>query len=269
MKVAFVSDEPNYVGGAEMTQAEFRAAAPEGVEVVDGKPGAIPDGCDVYVVHNIVSFRDPLEFQVLDAPIVWFHHDLSPWIEPTVKAYLDERAEHIFCSELQWRRYPSEHDEDDYAVIPPLLLRERFTPPRHVAKHPERRKGACTIGQWRGIGKGGHRVEEWSIEHEPVDVYGTGELIPAGGRCRYRGPLEPDEVARTLWQYETFVFLPTEVEPFGRAVAEAWAAGCKLVVNGNVGAIEWLKHAAKLESAAEDFWKVVTEAADRGLAARR
>jgi hypothetical protein len=33
-----------------------------------------------------------------------------------------------------------------------------------------------------------------------------------------------------LAQYETFVFLPTVIEPFGRLVAEAWAAGCELVV---------------------------------------
>ena len=35
MRVGWIADDPGYVGGAELTQAEFRAAAPEGVEVVD------------------------------------------------------------------------------------------------------------------------------------------------------------------------------------------------------------------------------------------
>ena len=54
--------------------------------------------------------------------------------------------------------------------------------------------------------------------------------------------------------------LPTEPEPFGRAVVEAWAAGCQLVVNGLVGAVHYLQHdPGALETAAADFWAVVCE----------
>ena len=60
-----------------------------------------------------------------------------------------------------------------------------------------------------------------------------------------------------LGRYERFVFLPTTVEPFGRAVVEAWAAGCELIVNRNVGALHWLENPAGLRTAAADFWSLV------------
>jgi hypothetical protein len=64
--------------------------------------------------------------------------------------------------------------------------------------------------------------------------------------------------ALTLSRYQTFVFLPTAFEPCGRAVIEAWAAGCRLVLNRNVGARHWIEREPEaLETAAENFWRAV------------
>jgi glycosyltransferase involved in cell wall biosynthesis len=61
-----------------------------------------------------------------------------------------------------------------------------------------------------------------------------------------------------LAQYKTMVFLPVVLEPFGRVVAEAWAAGCEIVTNGLVGARYWIEEDPKaIETAGEDFWRVV------------
>jgi glycosyltransferase involved in cell wall biosynthesis len=52
--------------------------------------------------------------------------------------------------------------------------------------------------------------------------------------------------------------LPTVIEPFGRLVAEAWAAGCRIVTNDLVGAKYWIQNDPDaIETAAEDFWKLV------------
>jgi hypothetical protein len=41
-------------------------------------------------------------------------------------------------------------------------------------------------------------------------------------------------------------------------VAEAWAAGCAIVTNELVGAGYWIQENPEaIETAAEDFWKVV------------
>jgi hypothetical protein len=38
MRVGWLADVPDLPGGAEFTQAEFRAAAPEHVEIIDCPP---------------------------------------------------------------------------------------------------------------------------------------------------------------------------------------------------------------------------------------
>jgi len=74
-----------------------------------------------------------------------------------------------------------------------------------------------------------------------------------------KGPVPQQFVPEILWRYERFVFLPTTVEPFGRAVVEAWAAGCELIVNRNVGALHWIESPDGLQSASADFWRLVDD----------
>jgi hypothetical protein len=55
-RVGWLADEAGYIGGAELTTAEFRAAAPEGVEIVDCPPGAVVKGLRRYVIQNCVLY---------------------------------------------------------------------------------------------------------------------------------------------------------------------------------------------------------------------
>jgi glycosyltransferase involved in cell wall biosynthesis len=96
-------------------------------------------------------------------------------------------------------------------------------------------------------------VAEWASRNEPVDFFGGGFLAPPGSR-----EVSQEVMPGLLAQYETFVFLPTVIEPFGRLVAEAWAAGCAIVTNELVGAGYWIQENPEaIETAAEDFWSVV------------
>ena len=61
-----------------------------------------------------------------------------------------------------------------------------------------------------------------------------------------------------LARYSTFVYLPMVIEPFGRVVAEAWAAGCEVITNELVGARYWIEQdPGALETTAGDFWDLV------------
>lgn len=250
MKVGWLADDPGYKGGAELTQQEFRDAAPEGVEVIDCPPGEVVPGLDRYVAHNVVQYRRPDLDRIGTAPITWFHHDLSPYVDGEVRQWLHRFASHIFCSPLQRKKYGI-----DGGCIPPALDLDRYKPTRQINRH---RKGACSIAGWRNPGKGAQQLHEWALDNEQVDVYGTGNFIPEGPALRYRGPLDYREVKSILHRYATFVFLPTETEPFCRSVVEAWAAGCALVTNGLVGGRWYIENDTEaLESAAEDFWEAV------------
>ena len=70
--------------------------------------------------------------------------------------------------------------------------------------------------------------------------------------------LVPAHARAPRQSYERFVFLPTVIEPFGRVVVEAWAAGCELVINDLVGARYWIEHDPdRIRTAGTDFWELV------------
>jgi glycosyltransferase involved in cell wall biosynthesis len=257
VRIGWLVDRPVYIGGAELTQAEFRLAAPEGVELVDCPPGEVV-ACDRYVVNNVVSYSMEDMGPLSSHPVVKYQHDQWPEGQDDVRRFLLERARLIFCSPIHKERFRWPH-RDDGVCIPPALNLDRFkVPSRQVNRQ---RKGAVAVAQWRNGSKGQQNIDEWSRRNNVLlDVYGPGQFVPYGPNIDYKGELQHADISRILWQYETFVHLPAVLEPFGRAVAEAHAAGCKLIVNNLVGARYWIEQEPhKLASAAEDFWRVVLD----------
>lgn len=254
MRAAFVADQGNAdgtIGGAELTMREFALAARDNVQLVDSL-----DKADAVIVGNCVSFSPQIVEQLAGKRVVRYHNDLARHEHPQLREWLEHHATHVFTSPLHQRLYDL---DGDWPNVPPPIDLSAFRPSREHRRHGKR-AGACAVAPWQNPGKGQHLLAEWANENGVVDVYGTGPYVPHGIGLRYCGPLKPEEVAATLWQYETFVHLPTAPEPFGRAVVEAWAAGCKLVVNEQVGALHYLlREPEKLESAAADFWQLVCE----------
>jgi hypothetical protein len=246
-----VDDDEGVLGGAELTEREHRAAAPEGVEIVDCPKGNIDPTCDRYVIQNCVLYEVTDLLPLEGKPVTKMWHDVGPWMQPGVRGWLDANATAICCSPLQ-----SDYmGLDDAVWIPPPVNLQRFmTAAYHVNGN---RHGNVCVGSWRNYGKAPHKVAEWAVENDsPVQFYGEGPWAPPGSK-----PVPYDKMPALLAGFERFVFLPNVLEPFGRAVAEAWAAGCELVVNGNVGAAYWLmEDPGAIETAGEDFWKVVLDA---------
>lgn len=255
-RVGWLADPIVTLGGAELTQAEFLAAAPEGVEVIPVHPGDRPGDvdvtCDRYVIHNCLSYGiEDLEMvEAAGVPVVKYWHDVGPHVKPEVRYWLDRNTTSICCSPLQ----ADVMGYDDVAHIPPAIDLNRFA--SAAADADPERKGAVSVASWANPGKAPHQVAEWGAQNGGVDFFGGGVCAPQGSR----------EVAQAtlpllLANYKTFVFLPTAIEPFGRVVVEAWAAGCEVVTNGNVGARYWIEENPEgLETAAADFWKAVLNA---------
>ena len=248
MRVGWLMYLGEYIGGAEMTQAEFQAAAPDGVDLVACPPEKIDLSCDMYVIQNCVLYEreqmEPLEGK----PVFKYWHDVGPHLRPGVRAWLDRHAQAIACSPIQVEQMGLE----DAICIPPPVDLSRFF---QAAEFSNVRAGAVCIGSWRNYGKAPHRAAEWAQGNGGIDFYGSGPFSPPGSQ---EVPYEdmPDLLAR----YERFVFLPMVIEPFGRLVAEAWAAGCEIVTNGLVGAAYWIQENPEaIETAGEDFRRVVLD----------
>ena len=241
------------LGGAELTMREFLDAAPTAVNVVEF------DDADTVIVGNCVTFGLDLIDRLDGKHVVKYWNDVGPHVHPLVKAWLKEYATEVYCSPLQARAMGAPAG----ICIPPPVNLNPFRNARNG-----RRDGACAVGAWQNPGKGQQLLREWADKHGPVDVYGTGPFLPIADSLRLMGPLAYSDVPATLARYETFVHLPTALEPFGRGVVEAWASGCSLVVNRMVGATYWITEAPMaLESAAADFWRVVGHKHRRAVAA--
>lgn len=243
MRVGWLHDNPGYLGGAELTMAEFKAAAPEGVTVVDPR---VEDTVyvETAVVGNCTSFGPDLIDKLRGKKVIRYHHDLARHENAELREWLERNATHIFTSPLHQKRYGL---DGVWPNIPPALDLDHF---RRYANQ-NHRAGAVCVGRM-AYGKGLELLAEYP---EPVDVYSSVPIV-SEGNARYRGSTA--DVAQTLSRYQRFVFLPAAIEPFGRSVVEAWAAGLDLVINRNVGARYWIEENPEgLETAAADFWRVV------------
>lgn len=234
MRCGWLAD-PGNQGGAELTQAEFKATAPDGVEVVDCPPGDVERGLDVYVVHNHLTYS-PDDLRWVRGRVVRYFHDMRPQLvlNPDVE---------VFCSPLQRDRFGANGKSH---TIPPPVNQQPF---RDAAESAQERTGAVSVASWANPAKAPHLAAEWGT----VDFFGGGAFAPPGSPV-----VAYEDMPRLLAAYETFVFLPTAVEPFGRLVVEAHAAGCRIVTNRLVGARWYIEQApVLLENAAERFWEVV------------
>jgi hypothetical protein len=249
-RVGWLADEAGYIGGAELTTAEFRAAAPEGVEIVDCPPGAVVKRCDRYVIQNCVLYTTSDLERTAGSPVTKYWHDVGPHLHPGgVRGWLYENARHI-CSSPVHAHYIR---IDDPICIPPPVDLARFE--EAAAGVNGGRAGAVSVGQWRNYGKAPHRAAEWGAQHGGVDFFGTGVFAPRGSK-----EVDYGDMPALLARYETFVHLPVVIEPFGRLIAEAWASGCTIVTNNLVGAKYWItENPDGLYSAGSDFWRVVLD----------
>lgn len=79
------------------------------------------------------------------------------------------------------------------------------------------------------------------------------------GFIRFHGQAPYERMPYILGRAERLVFFPSWPEAFGRAVVEAWAAGCELLLReGRVGSAWWIENAPEeLERGVEMFWEAV------------
>ena len=255
MKVAWLHDYGNAdgtKGGAELTMDAFREAAPPWVEFS-------PDAGTV-VIGNCVTFQPEIISELEGKRVIRYHHDLSYAEHPRLREWLDKKAEHIFTSPLHLKHYkPAAERASRAKIIPPPVELDRFRPNRQQRRHGKR-QGIVTVASWQNPNKGAHLVSETLYRQGlTADCWGHGPHVPYGEHINVKGAYDPHDLPQILWQYEQFIFLPNVVEPFGRCVVEAWAAGLEILTNDLVGANYFIESdEAALETAAQDFWEFVS-----------
>lgn len=253
MRLGWLQDpETDVIGGAELSCRELLRHVPEHIEVVPCPPGAIED-CDAYAVFNCTRYGIETIGKVRGKPVVKFCYDVWPHGDARLRDWLLRDAKAVVFQSPAHREHFGWPVRAPEAIMPPAL---DLAPFRAVADAPER-AGTLWIGQMTGEHKGIGAAIAWAERHGPVDFYGAG-ATPSGPNVTYCGQVAYETVPALMATYERFLFLPQAMEPFCRTVAEAWAAGCELVVNENVGAKWWIDNAPeRIESGARLFWELI------------
>lgn len=242
------------VGGAELSSAHLATHAPKGIEVIPCPPGEVEE-CDGYIIQNCVRYPAETIEAIKDKPIVKSVRDYWQTGDADLREYLLHHARVlIFNSPLHRENF--EHElTTEVRLCPPPIPTERFSPLRREVGYGGE---ACWIGRMYPE-KGVLNAMRWAGRNKvQTDFYGFGPLRPGKAPyVQYCGPARYDLVPTIMASYERFVFLPNWKEPFGRTVAEAWVAGCRLEVNENIGALWWIEHEPQtIYLANERFWEI-------------
>jgi hypothetical protein len=256
VKVGWLVDPVEVPGGAEISLASIRRAAPPHVESVDCLPGHVPSGLDLYIAGNVVTYSLADTAALRSGPVVARIADWMPHTPPELRAWLLDRASLlVFLSPLHVDRFAYPFAAP-HVICPSPVNLDRFRAARRSGG-----VGACYVGSMACWWSGVDAAVEWAAEHGPVDFYGDGPYRPQPSeRVRPKGRVSQDDLPAVLARYERLVKLPQMAGSFDRTVVEAWAAGLKLTVNRNVGALHWIENdPAALEDAAGLFWGQVEE----------
>lgn len=258
MQIGWLYDRAAVKGGAELEAETLAAGMPEGWMLIDCPPENVVPGLDGYVLHNVTSYDYAASQRMGAAPVVKRLHDVWRAGDLQLRAWVLKHAALVIASSRLHVEGMAHRIDAPLKLLPCAV---DLAPFQEAAQRANGRAGVCWLGRLYES-KGIVAAALWAQENGVmVDVYGHGPLaasLPDG--LRYCGSVRYEDVPGVLAQYARFVFLPDVVEPFGRTVVEAWAAGCEIVTNGNVGAVGWINDQPEaLVTAREDFWHAIKE----------
>jgi glycosyltransferase involved in cell wall biosynthesis len=260
VKVGWLADHIGIIGGAEISDDAFLAAAPAQVEVVHCPPNKRPPDVDVFVVNNCVTYGACWLEALREKPVVRHIHDLWPHGSPRLRRWVLDMAQLlIFNSPKQEQTFQFPYTAP-IAYVPPPVNVARF---QEVGKAGHR-EGVLWLGRL-SMGKGIHNVVDWSLRTgRRVDFYGPCYEPLARGHVvspsHYCGVVSQDELPALLARYQTFIHLPVKGDICGRTTVESWASGLDLILGGDTEAFwQWVE-TADFQGAAETFWRHVLSA---------
>lgn len=262
--IGWLTDRPPFTGGTEISSKILLDAVPDGIEVVQCPPHKRPLPVDAFIIQNCISYGQCWIEELAKKPVIKQVRDRWHVGDPVLRRWLlDESRVLIFSSPLHLENFPYEVDTR-FELVPPPVDVERFK--RAVARSTQDRRGNIWLGRIhpaKGIGP----AIDWAIRNkEAIDFYGYfgyqgGNNLVTPGFAYYQGPYTQDELPDLLARYERFIFMPVEPEAFSRTTVEAWASGCELVLDGDIGALWWMhQRPGDIARGSELFWEVVQNA---------
>lgn len=245
VKIGWLHDDIGITGGAEISNAELMDVKPDWADVIECPPGRRPpDDIDMFVIVNCITYGERWVEPLRGKPLI--KHFRDPWHGGSIglrRFILDNVDGVIFNSpDAEKRNVWTFNETAIVKYIPPPVDLDKF---RAASRPVNERRGNVFLGRVDKL-KGIHRAIDWAMVHsEPLDVYGRvydAPEVPDGVDVRFHGKINYMDVPSILGHAKRFIFLPGAAESYSRTTVEAWAAGCKLVVDWDlIGAGYWLR----------------------------
>lgn len=269
VRIGWLQQDIGIMGGAEMSCQALINGKPEWAEIIfcphNRRP---PDDIDCFVIQNSTNYTEAWIEELARRPVI--RHVRDPWLvgNSVLKRWLWENAAlMIFSSptQFEWMDYEKAGAKVKFIPVPVDL--EPFIKARDA--FDGEREGAVCVGRF-DIYKGAASMIDWSLANKiPLTIIGDASWSGNGkafgklpDTIRFAGHVPYEQVPELLAQAKYYVAMPMWVEAFGRSVAEAWAAGCELVLRGRVGAQYWIENYPDelgLEKPVKAFWDAVEE----------
>lgn len=260
--IGWLADQPGFIGGTEISSKMLIAAAPEWCKIVQCPPDRRPPAVDAFIVQNCLSYTERWIGELGKKPVIKQMRDRWHWGDPLLRRWLlDSSQLLVFNSPSHVTNFPYEINAPCKLIPPPVEVR-RFK--QAAASRQDDRLGNIWLGRIHP-GKGTGLAIDWAIRNgETLDFYGYfgyDGWVNVPGFAYYRGPYTQEELPDLLARYKRFIFMPLEPESFSRTTVEAWASGCELILDGDIGALWWIANRPDdIERGAELFWEVVKDA---------
>lgn len=236
---------------------------------------------DLVAVSACTTFPLSVFQDIADAgtPEVWFFHDYATLckfrlfyaMRPKCKVcYLRDRWVPImsrarlliWLSPLHRRTMlymAPELAQVPYALVPSPVSDKDFYP------MGLERRGTLAVNAALSF-KGGALFQDWVASHpdEPVTLVGAKPEMRLSSNVTYLGVVPYTGMNDVYNRHERFLHLAERSQPFERTVAEAYLAGCRLTVNGNIGAVSWpffkkgrVEVGRVLAGSSQKFWRAI------------
>ena len=229
---------------------------------------------DLFIINNInelyIKNKAIFEDIVENKTFVRYVHDYD-WVygtipETFIAKMFSKSKINIFLSPLHFKRTKMTGlPIDNHAIIPPQIS-------LRAQSGGTRRSNFVIYTGGIATHKGITNIINYALlnPHLTFHLYGWVENSSIVKRLpnnvKVFEPIKHDGIYARLRDYEYFIHLPLWNEPFGRSVAEAYLAGCKLITNGKVGfqSFDWNYSdtnmvANKLAMSPNVFWDTVTK----------
>ena len=256
--IGWLSDHFNdQSGGAELTERSWQQSCPANAGIVYCPPTKRPPEVDVFYVGNCTTYGDHWIEELAKRPVAKMVHD--PWWHgaPILRRWLlDNTSLLMFHSPVQVERFDYPFDLH-YELVPDAVDTTLF-----MDAAQENREGNVYVAHC-AYHKGLHNAIDWSLcNDEELDLYGgwgmgfrPGELP---SNVRYHGKVDYVKVPGILGKAKRLIFMPVWTEPYGRVVVEASAAGCEMVLGGDIGCLWWMEHRPEdMARSNELFWSAM------------